>query len=87
MSKPEITPLLELPVGEWARLAKVLWDSAARDQDAFPISAVERAELERPLAAYDRDPEVGSSWDEVKRRITAPDRRLATAGLRASERG
>lgn len=69
MSKPELAELLELPVGERVRLAQVLWDSVAANQDAYPISEAERAELDRRLAAYDRDPEAGSSWEEVKRRV------------------
>jgi putative addiction module component (TIGR02574 family) len=69
MSKPEISELLELPVGERVRLAQVLWDSVAANQEAYPISEAERAELDRRLAAYDRDPEAGSSWEEVKRRV------------------
>ena len=69
MSKPEISELLGLPVGERVRLAQVLWDSVAANQEAYPISEAERAELDRRLAAYDRDPDAGSSWEEVKRRV------------------
>lgn len=39
----------------------------SRNQDAFPISAVERAELGGASPRHD-DPEAGSSWAEVKRR-------------------
>jgi putative addiction module component (TIGR02574 family) len=70
MSKPETAELLELPVGERVRIAQVLWDSVAASQGAYPISGAERRELDRRLEEYDRNPSAGSSWGEVKRRIT-----------------
>ena len=73
MARPEISELLELPVGERVRLAQVLWDSVAANQEAYPISDAERRELDRRLREYDRDPTAGSSWEDVKRRITGSD--------------
>ena len=73
MARPEISELLELPVGERVRLAQVLWDSVAANQEAYPISDAERRELDRLLQEYDRDPSAGSSWEDVKRRITGSD--------------
>ena len=70
MARPEISELLELPIGERMKLVQELWDSIAISQDAYPISEAERKELDRRLEAYDRDPESGSSWDEVEQRIT-----------------
>ena len=71
--KPEIAEPLELPVGERVRLAQVLWDSVASNQQAYPISEAERRELDRRLEEYDRNPNAGSSWEDVKRRITGVD--------------
>lgn len=70
MSKPELTELLELPIGERVRLAQLLWDSVAASQPAYPISEAERRELDRRLAEYDRSPGAGSAWTDVERRIT-----------------
>ena len=69
MSKPEIAELLDLPVGERVRLAQILWDSVASSQDAYPISEAERRELDRRLADYRRNPQAGSPWGDVKRRL------------------
>lgn len=73
MAKPEIAELLELPVGERVRLAQVLWDSVAENQQAYAVSDAEREELDRRLAAHDRDPDAGSDWEVVRRRITGID--------------
>ena len=73
MSRPAIADLLELPVGERVKLAQALWDSVAADQQAYPISEAERRELDSRLENYDRGPNAGSSWQEVKRRITGTD--------------
>jgi putative addiction module component (TIGR02574 family) len=73
MSRPEIAALLELPVGERVRLAQALWDSVAADQQAYPLSEAERRELDSRLEDYDRDPNAGAPWEEVKRRITGAD--------------
>jgi putative addiction module component (TIGR02574 family) len=70
MARPEMSELLELPIGERVKLVQELWDGIAVSQDSYPISEAEREELERRLEAYDRDPDAGSSWDEVERRIT-----------------
>ncbi|MCC6997489.1 MAG: addiction module protein [Deltaproteobacteria bacterium] len=61
--------ILELEVEERLRLVHEIWDSIAEHPDAIPLTDGERAELERRLETYQRDPHSGSSWDEVKARI------------------
>jgi len=36
-----------------------------------PLTDTEKALLDAPLAAYEKDPDAGSSWDEVESRIRA----------------
>jgi putative addiction module component (TIGR02574 family) len=74
MSKAEI--LQELP-----RLAKkerfeIRVKLAKMDNDGWldeddPLSDVDKALLTERLAAYEKQPDAGSSWDEVEARIRA----------------
>jgi putative addiction module component (TIGR02574 family) len=45
-------------------LIERLWDSL--DDAAVPVTAAQRAELERRMASFDRDRERGVSWEELK---------------------
>lgn len=69
MSKPTIAELLALPLAERIRLAQALWDSISEVPDALPLSDADRAELDRRLEAYYRDPDAGSPWQDVVARI------------------
>jgi putative addiction module component (TIGR02574 family) len=60
---------LELPVAERLKLVEAIWDSIAESPDAFPLTEEQHAELNRRLDDYERDPEAGSPWPEVKARI------------------
>jgi putative addiction module component (TIGR02574 family) len=46
------TKLQLLPVAERIKLVEDLWDSIAADQSALPITADQKAELDRRLDAY-----------------------------------
>ena len=47
--------LLELPVEERIRIVEDLWDSIAADQKSLPLTAEQKAELDRRLDAYEAD--------------------------------
>lgn len=64
-----MSDVLELPVDERLALVEAIWDSIADAPDALPLSDGQRAELDRRLAEYERDPEGGSPWPEVKARL------------------
>jgi putative addiction module component (TIGR02574 family) len=64
-----VNDLLELPVSERLRLVEDLWDSIAEVPEAIELSEDQRADLDRRLEAYHKDPETGSPWNEVKERI------------------
>ena len=46
------TKLQLLPIDERIKLVKDLWDSIAADQSALPLTADQKAELDRRLDAY-----------------------------------
>jgi len=47
--------LRKLPIDERIRLVEDLWDSIAADQSVLPLTADQRAELDRRLDAYEAD--------------------------------
>ncbi|MHB1233775.1 MAG: addiction module protein [Burkholderiales bacterium] len=51
--------LQELPVEERIRVVEDLWDSIAADQKALPLTASQKAELDRRLDAYEIDENIG----------------------------
>jgi len=61
-----------LSAAEKILLAQDLWDSAADDPEAWPLTPAQRRELERRDKAYQRDKKAGQplgvSWPEAKRR-------------------
>ena len=47
--------LKDLPLEERIRVVEDLWDSIAADQKALPLTAEQKAELDRRLDAYEVD--------------------------------
>lgn len=49
------TKLRDLPLDERIRVVEALWDSIAADQTALPLTADQKAELDRRLDDYELD--------------------------------
>jgi putative addiction module component (TIGR02574 family) len=69
MKPIRLSDVLELPVEERLDLVGEIWDSIAQVPDAIELTEAQRAELDRRVEAYRRDPKAGSPWPEVKARI------------------
>jgi putative addiction module component (TIGR02574 family) len=50
-------------------LAEALWDSIVAEDSKIKLTETQKNELDRRLAAYEIDQDVGSSWSSVKARI------------------
>jgi putative addiction module component (TIGR02574 family) len=61
----------KLSVAERILLVEEIWDSIAAEQESLVLTEPQKQELDRRLEAYAASPEAGSSWEEVKQRITA----------------
>ena len=59
------TKLRELPIEERIRLVEDLWDSIASDQQALPLTSIQRSELDRRLDCYEADGDLGRPMTEV----------------------
>lgn len=66
MNNISIADILELPVQERIQLVELIWDSITAVPEAVTVSPALKAELESRLQAFERDPEAGYSWDQVK---------------------
>lgn len=69
MNNISITDILELPVQERIRLVELIWDSVAAVPEAVEVSPELKAELELRMIEFERNPEAGYSWDQVKSRL------------------
>lgn len=58
--------ILELPVSERLHLLEMIWDSLIEVPETIPVSDEVRAELDRRLEAYIRNPETARPWAEVR---------------------
>ncbi len=61
--------LLHLSVAERIRLVEDLWDSIREVPESVELTEHEKRELDKRLAAYHQNPEIGSPWETVKERI------------------
>jgi len=63
-----LSDALALPPADRLELIDRLWASLDADVAALPLTDAQRTELDRRLDQMDRDPNLGSTWDEVKAR-------------------
>ena len=68
MGHPEID-ISRLSVAERLELAELLWTSVAQTPEAVPVTAAQRAELDRRLDDAERDGGGGIGWEEVLARL------------------
>jgi putative addiction module component (TIGR02574 family) len=59
----------QLSIAERIQLAEDLWDSILDRQDEIELDLAQPQELDRRLAQHCQDPNTGSSWETVKRRL------------------
>ncbi len=57
--------LRSLTLDERIKLVEDLWDSIAADQEALPLTAAQRTELDRRLGAYEVDRNPGRLAGEI----------------------
>lgn len=66
MKNISIADILQLPVQERIRLVELIWDSVAAVPEAVEISPELKAELEARLVEFEKNPDAGFSWEQVK---------------------
>lgn len=71
MKQITATDTLRLSIPERIQLVEDIWDSIANEKDAVELSEEEKRIIDERLETYHRNPEVGSPWEEVYKRIVA----------------
>ena len=61
--------ILRLSISERIQLVQDIWDSIAEVPDSVLLTGEQKAELDRRLDAYHKDPNVGSPWVVVRERF------------------
>jgi len=56
----------KLSVAERILLVEEIWDSIARENEAFELTEPQRKELERRSQSFSSNPALGRSWEEIK---------------------
>ena len=69
MNSISVADILELPVQERIHLVEMIWESIAAFPQALEVSPELKSELTIRMAEFERDPEAGYSWDQVKAKL------------------
>ena len=69
MTQVSAAEILELPVQERIHLFELIWESIAAFPQSIEVSAELKKELDARLADFERNPEAGCSWDQVKAKL------------------
>ncbi|MBA3706906.1 MAG: addiction module protein [Bacteroidetes bacterium] len=67
-----LSQILKLSIPERILLVEAIWDSIVKENDqknTYQLSDDQINFLEEEIAAYGKDPEQGSTWEEIKNRI------------------
>ncbi len=70
---PNLSEILKMSIPERIMWVEAIWDSVAMETDKkrpYTLSDEQINILEEEMAAYKKNPAEGSSWEEVKNRIT-----------------
>ncbi len=69
MSHISVAEILELPVQERIQLVELIWESIAAFPQAIKVSNELKSDLSARLLEFERNPEAGYAWDEVKAKL------------------
>ena len=69
MTHFSVANVLEVPLQERIQLVELIWESIAATPEAVEVSPQLKAELNARLADFERNPEAGYSWDQVKAQL------------------
>ena len=59
----------QLTIDERIELVEAIWGSIAAETAAISLTETQAIDLQRCLAEHYADPNSGSTWDEVRRRV------------------
>lgn len=71
MKKQTATDTLNLSIPERIQLVEDIWDTIAAEADRVELTEEEKKIIDERLKAYHQDPNLGSPWEDVFKRIVS----------------
>ena len=71
MKKITATDTIALPISERIQLVEDIWDTIATEVKAVELTEDEKRIIDERLEAYHRNPDLGSPWKDVFKRIVS----------------
>lgn len=65
------TDALALSIPERIQLVEDIWDTIANEPEAIELTAEEKKIIDERLEAYHKNPDLGSPWEDVYKKILA----------------
>ena len=69
MNHISVADILELPVQERIQLVELIWESIAAFPQAIAVSPELKSDLNARLVEFERNPEAGYAWDQIKAQL------------------
>ncbi|MEW6162821.1 MAG: addiction module protein [Nitrospirota bacterium] len=69
MKKITATDTLTLSIPERIQLVEDIWDTIAAEAQSIELTEDEKRIIDERLEAYHRNPDLGSPWEDVYKRI------------------
>lgn len=70
MKKITATDILTLSIPERIQLVEDIWDTIAAEAQSIELTEDEKRIIDERLEAYHRNPDLGSPWEDVYKRIS-----------------
>lgn len=69
MKKITATDTLDLSIPERIQLVEDIWDTIATESEPVKLTEDEKKMIDKRLEAYHQNPDLGSPWKDVLKRI------------------
>jgi len=69
MKKITATDTIELSIPERIQLVEDIWDTIAAKAEVIELTEDEKRIIDGRLEAYHRNPDLGSPWEDVYKRV------------------
>ncbi len=71
MENIKVTDTLKLSIPERIQLVEDIWDTIASETESIELTENEKKIIDERLEAYHKNPDEGSPWDDVYKRIVS----------------
>ena len=71
MKKITATDTIALSIPERIQLVEDIWDTIATEAEAIELTEDEKRIIDERLEAYNRNPDLGSPWKDVYKRMVS----------------